>query len=77
MVLHKTTYLPLSGEVTEAGRDTEDEAVKLGQLLGGNDGVWRLCGSMHLLEDSLGECLRDPGGLVSTADVPSDGNGTH
>ena len=63
------TYLPLSGEVTVTGGDTEDETVELWEFVGGDDRVVGLGGGVHLLEHRLGERLRDPSGLVSTAGI--------
>lgn len=57
--MHCRTYLPLAGEVSVTGGDTEDERVELGELGGREDGVVGLGGSVQGLEDLLGEGLGD------------------
>ncbi len=53
--------LPLSREVTVTGGDAEEDGIVLKELLGLlQDGDGRLLGSVHLVEDLLGEGLRDP-----------------
>lgn len=54
-------YLPLGREVSVTGRDTEEEAVVLEELLGVVEGrdVGILGGSVHLGQDFLGESLGD------------------
>ena len=54
------THLPLGGEVTETGGDTEEEGVIGGEDLGGDDGVCWFCRGVHLGEDLGGEGLGDP-----------------
>ena len=56
--------LPLGGEVAVAGGDAEDEGVKVGEVVGGEDGVVGLGGRVELLEDLLREGLRDPMGVA-------------
>lgn len=53
------THLPLSGEVTVTGGDTEDEAIVVSELCGLEDGVVGLGGCVHLGEDVLGQSLGD------------------
>ena len=60
------TYLPLSGEVTVTGGDTEDERVELREVVRREDGVVGLRGCVELVEDVLGEGLCDPVGQGST-----------
>lgn len=55
-----TTNLPLRGEVSEAGRNTHDECVKLGKVCGLEDGIVRLRWRVHLGEDFIGQRLCDP-----------------
>lgn len=57
----RCAYLPLAGEVAVTRRDTEDEGVELGELVGLDYGIIRLRGGVHLGEDFLGEGLSDPG----------------
>lgn len=52
--------LPLSGEVTVTGRDTEENGIILEEVVGGGNGVGGLGGSVHLSEDFLGKGLGDP-----------------
>ena len=51
---------PLSGEVTVAGGDTEEESIVSGELVRSHHGVGGLGGSVHLGQDILGEGLGDP-----------------
>ena len=61
--------LELGGEVAVAGRDAEEHGIE-GLELGGvvQDGVVRLGGSVHLLENVFGERLRDleEGGVTAS-----------
>lgn len=50
---------PLGRLGTKTGRDTEEEAVVLGQVGRSDDGVIRLGGSVHLGENLVREGLRD------------------
>lgn len=52
---------PLSREVTEASGDTEENGIVLEELTGLSNGVGGLGRSVHLLQDLLGESLRNPG----------------
>jgi len=54
--------LPLAGEVTETGGDTEEEGVVLWQLVDRDDWVVWLWWGVHLGEDFLWEGLCDPVG---------------
>lgn len=57
--------LPLSREVTVTGGDTEEDGIVVKELLGLlQDGDGRLLGSVHLVEDLLGEGLRDPNDVM-------------
>lgn len=58
--MHRRTHLPLSREVAVASRDTEDECVKILELVGGDNGVIRLCGCVEKFEDVLRKSLGDP-----------------
>lgn len=51
--------LPLGGEVTVTGGDTEEDGVVFEKSLGLSDGVVALGGSVHLGQDFLGESLGD------------------
>ena len=53
------TYLPLSGEVTVTGGDTEDETVELWEFVGGDDRVVGLGGGVQGSEDLRRERLGD------------------
>lgn len=53
------TYLPLGGEVAETSGDTDNEGVKAGKDVGGDDGVVGLCRGVHLGQDFLRESLGD------------------
>ena len=59
--------LPLSGEVTVTGRDTEEDGIVLEEVVGGSNGVGGLGGSVHLGEDFLGKGLGDPIELLALA----------
>jgi hypothetical protein len=52
--------LPLGGEVSVTGGDTEEDGVVLEESVGLGDGVVTLWGSVHLGQDLLGESLGDP-----------------
>jgi hypothetical protein len=54
------SLLPLAGEVSVTSRDTEEEGIVVLQFRGGNNGVVRLGGSVHLSKNFLGESLRNP-----------------
>ena len=64
------TYLPLRGHGAKASRDTEDEGVEGGEVVGSYDRVVRLRGGVHLCQDLLRESLRDPV-VVSTRQCTS------
>ena len=52
--------LPLAGEVTITGGDTEKKGIVLWEFVDGDDWVLGLWGGMHLAEDFVGEGLWDP-----------------
>ena len=52
--------LPLAGEVTETGGNTHQEGVKVGQVVGSENGVLALGRGVQELEDVLGKSLGDP-----------------
>lgn len=51
--------LPLCREVTVAGGNTEEDGIVLQEIIGLNDGVGRLGGSVHLGQNLVGESLGD------------------
>jgi hypothetical protein len=53
-------YLPLSGEVTVAGGDTENETIIVSEVVGSKDRIVGLGGRIHLGQDLLGESLGNP-----------------
>ena len=53
------TDLPLCGEVTETGGNTEDEGIELGKLRRRDDGVVGLSRGVHLRKNLIGERLGD------------------
>lgn len=64
--------LPLAGEVTVTGGDTEEEGVVLWKLVDGDDWVVVLWGGVHLGENFLGESLWDlEDGSLSTSSLNS------
>lgn len=65
-ILGTKTHLPLSGEVTVTGGDTEDEGIEACELLGRDDGVVGFCRSVHLDENLLREGLGDPSEQVAS-----------
>lgn len=52
--------LPLSGEVTVTGGDTQQDGVVLQEVIGLNDRVAGLGRGVHLGQDLVGESLGDP-----------------
>jgi hypothetical protein len=54
------TYLPLDGEVTVTGGNTEEERVKVNEIVREEDGVVRSRGCVDYLQNILGEGLLDP-----------------
>lgn len=65
----RRTYLPLSGHRAITGGHTEEESVEFGEDIGRDDGVVRLGGSVHLLQNLLREGLRDPAVVKASKDV--------
>ena len=53
------THLPLAREVTVTRGDAEEERVELCELGGIDEGIIRLCGCVHFLENLLRERLGD------------------
>jgi hypothetical protein len=58
-------YLPLGGERTITGRDTEEEAIVVVEVARSEDGVIRLGGGVKLGQDFGAESLLDPVGQGS------------
>lgn len=52
--------LPLSGEVTVAGGNTEEDSIERQELIGSSNGVGGLGRSVHLRKDLLGKGLLNP-----------------
>lgn len=52
--------LPLSGEVTVASGNTEEDGIEGEELLGSSNRVGGLGGSVHLSKNVIGEGLSDP-----------------
>ena len=57
--------LPLSGEVTVTGGDTEQDGIVLQKVVGLSNGVVGLGRGVHLGQDLLGEGLGDPAYIIS------------
>lgn len=53
-------YLPLSGERTVTGGDTEDKGIEVDEIVGGEGGVVRLGWGMEFGQDFIGKSLFDP-----------------
>ena len=53
-------HLPLSGEVTVASGDTENEAIKVTEVVGTKDRIVGLGGRMHFGQNLLRKSLGDP-----------------
>jgi hypothetical protein len=53
-------YLPLSGEVTIASGDTDNETIIVSEVVGSKDRIVGLGGRIHLGQDLLGESLGNP-----------------
>jgi len=65
--------LPLSWHVTVAGGDTDDEAIELSDIVGGEDGVTGFRRRIHLGQDLLRESLGDlvdSGATTGSLDAP-------
>ena len=54
------THLPLRGEVSVTGGNTEQECVEVDELIGGQDRVGWLGRRMHLFQNLLREGLGNP-----------------
>ena len=54
------TYLPLNREVAVTSGNTEEERVKVDEVIGEEDGVVRSRGGPYDLQDILREGLLDP-----------------
>lgn len=59
-ILDGETYLPLTWEVTVTSGNADQESIVRGKNLWGDDGVVGFGGGVELLEDLIGERLRDP-----------------
>ena len=58
------THLPLSGEVTVTRGDAKEEAVEFRKLLGADNRVVGLSGSVELGEDLIVKSFRNPEGII-------------
>lgn len=63
--------LPLGREVTVTGRDAKQDSVIFKECLGRSNGVVALGRGVHLLQNLVGECLRDPGAIDVSEIWPS------